>query len=44
LQAIRNYKRSITVKGIQSFLGMANFYWKFIKGFSQLEKLLSNLF
>jgi hypothetical protein len=26
LQAIRNYKRSITVKGIQSFLGMANFY------------------
>ncbi len=43
LQAIRDYKRLVMVKGIQSFLSLANFYQKFIKGFSQLVKLLSNL-
>ncbi len=34
LQAIRDWKRPITIKGIRSFLGLVNFYRKFIKGFS----------
>ncbi len=42
-QAMRNWKRLIMTKGIQSFLGLANFYWKFIKGFSQMAKPLLNL-
>jgi hypothetical protein len=32
------------VKGIWSFLDLANFYQKFIKGFSQLVKPLLDLF
>jgi hypothetical protein len=31
------------VKGIQSFLNLANFYQKFIKGFSQMMKALLDL-
>jgi hypothetical protein len=43
LQGIRDWKRLIMVKGIQSFLGLANFYRKFIKGFWVLTKLLSDV-
>jgi hypothetical protein len=43
LQAIRDWKILVTVKGIRSFLSLANFYRKFIKSFSQLLKLLSDL-
>ena len=32
-----------TVKRVQRFLGFANFYRKFIKNFSQLVMLLTNL-
>ncbi len=32
------------VKGIQSFLNLANFYQKFIKGFLQMMKPLLDLF
>jgi hypothetical protein len=34
LQTIQDWKMLIVVKGIWSFLGLTNFYWKFIKGFS----------
>jgi hypothetical protein len=44
LQAIRDWKRLVTIKRIGSFLGMANCCWKFIKGFSQMAKLFSDLF
>jgi hypothetical protein len=43
LEAIWDWKKPIIVKGIWSFLGMANFYQKFIKGFSQLLKPLLDL-
>jgi hypothetical protein len=43
LENIKDWKRPITVKGIQSFLSLANFYMKFIKGFFQLAKPLLNL-
>jgi hypothetical protein len=42
LEDIRDWKRPIIAKGIRSMLGMANFYQKFIKGFSQMEKLFLN--
>jgi hypothetical protein len=44
LQAIRDWKRLVTIKRIGSFLGLANCYWKFIKRFSQMAKLLLDLF
>jgi hypothetical protein len=30
LQVIRDWKRLVTIKGIKSFLSLANFHWKFI--------------
>jgi hypothetical protein len=43
LENIKDWKRPIIVKGIRSFLSLANFYKKFLKGFSQLVKPLLNL-
>ena len=40
ISAIVNWKALICVKNIQSFLEFANFYWQFIKGFSQLMSSL----
>ncbi len=34
LETTKDWKRLIVVKGIWYFLGLINFYWKFIKGFS----------
>jgi hypothetical protein len=44
LQTIKDWKRLITIQGIQSFLNLANFYQKFIKIFLQLAKLFLDLF
>jgi hypothetical protein len=33
----------VSAKGVRSFLGLSNFYKKFIKDFSTLVKLLTNL-
>jgi hypothetical protein len=33
----------VSTKGVKSFLGLANFYKKFIKDLSTLVKLLTNL-
>ena len=41
--AIVNWESSTCVKNVQSFLGFANFYWRFIKGFSQLASPLTAL-
>ena len=41
--AIVNWESSSCVKDVQSFLRFANFYWRFIKGFSQLASLLTAL-
>ena len=40
ISAIVNWKALTCVKDIQSFLGLANFYQRFIKGFSQLVSSL----
>ena len=36
LEAIEKWKLPMTVKGIRSFTGFANFYWKFIPNFSNI--------
>jgi len=36
MKAIINWQASKSVKSVQSFIGFANFYWKFIKNFSNL--------
>ena len=43
LEAIRNWKPPTTVKGIRSFTGFANFYRKFIPGFSNIVAPLNLL-
>ena len=43
ISVIVNWKAFICVKDIQSFLGFANFYWWFIKEFSQLVSPLTAL-
>ena len=43
ISAIVNWKAFICVKNIQSFLEFANFYQRFIKGFSQLVSSLTAL-
>jgi len=43
IEVIDKLPPPINVKGIQSFLGLAGFYWQFIKDFSKIAKPLSNL-
>jgi hypothetical protein len=33
----------VNVKGVRSFLGFANFYWRFIKNYSELTAPLTRL-
>ena len=37
------WKEPTTVKEVQSFLGFANFYHRFIQGYSKLTKALTDL-
>ena len=43
ITAIANWETSTCVKDVQSFLSFANFYWRFIKSFSQLANPLTAL-
>jgi transposase InsO family protein len=43
IRAIKEWEPPRTVKGVRSFLGFANFYRKFIKGFSQVAAPLTRL-
>jgi hypothetical protein len=43
IQAIAEWKEPTNVKGVQSFLGFANFYRRFIKDYSKITAPLSRL-
>ena len=43
LKGIREWPALSTVKGVRSFLGFANFYWKFIYHYSELARPLHEL-
>ena len=43
VEAIIRQESPTSVKGVQSFLGFANFYYTFIKGFSKLTAPLTAL-
>ena len=43
IEAIVNWKQPMNVSEVRSFLGLAGYYRKFVKGFSKIETLLTNL-
>ena len=40
---IMDWKTPSTVSEIQSFLGLAGYYWQFIEGFSKIAKPMTSL-
>jgi hypothetical protein len=40
---VANWKRPTTVTEIQSFLGLANYYRRFIEGFSKIARPMTKL-
>ena len=43
VRVILDWPRPQSVHDVRSFLGLASYYWKFIKGFSQLAKPMTDL-
>ena len=43
IEAIKLWPVPRTVRQVRSFVGLANFYRKFIKGFSEIAKTLTEL-
>ena len=43
IEAIVNWKPPTNVSEVRSFLGLAGYYRKFVKGFSKIATLLTNL-
>jgi len=43
IKAVKEWKMPMKVKDIESFLGFANFYRKFIQNFSHIAKPLNKL-
>ena len=43
ISTVQEWKEPTTVKEVQSFLGFANFYRRFIQGYSKLTRSLNDL-
>ena len=43
IKKIQEFPQPRTIKGLRSFLGLAGYYQKFVKGFSQIAALLFKL-
>ena len=43
IEAVRNWPKLKSVRDIQVFLGFANFYWRFIQGFSKIAGPLTSM-
>ncbi|XP_061993760.1 uncharacterized protein LOC133711674 [Rosa rugosa] len=43
IEAIKNWKKPMTLKGLRGFLGMAGYYRKFVKNFGIIAKVLTNM-
>jgi len=43
IKAIKEWKTPTKVKDVESFLGFANFYWRFIQNFSHVARPLNEL-
>jgi hypothetical protein len=43
VKAIREWPTPKTVTGVRSFLGLANFYRRFIEGYAQVARPLNDL-
>jgi hypothetical protein len=43
VKAIREWPTPKTVRGVRSFLGLANFYRRFIEGYAQVARLVNDL-
>ena len=43
IEALKNYKRPTSLVEIQSFLGLASYYWRFIKNFADIAHPLIEL-
>jgi len=43
IKVVKDWKMPMKVKDVESFLGFANFYRRFIQNFSRMAKLLNKL-
>ena len=43
IEAIRNWPKQTSVQDLQVFIGFANFYWRFIQGFSRIAAPLTSM-
>jgi len=43
IKAVKEWKMPTKIKEVESFLGFANFYRRFIQNFSHMAKLLNEL-
>jgi hypothetical protein len=44
VQDVLSWNVPMSVSDIQSFLGLAGYYWRFIEGFSKISKPMTELF
>jgi hypothetical protein len=43
VQDVLGWNSPMSVDDIQSFLGLAGYYWRFIEGFSKISKYMTKL-